>query len=69
MRLVKITDKLPVINSDGDWLLFCMVQRGNSFVYGAIVCSTMQEAFALKEGQLLDAERVRFDSRIKVINK
>ena len=69
MRIVRITDKSPVINSDGDWLLFCMVQRGNSFVYGAIVCSTMQEAFELKEGQLLDAERVRFDSRIKVVNK
>ena len=69
MRIIKIVEKTPIINDEGDWLLFCMVQRGNNFVYGAIVCSTMQEAFELKEGQLLDAERVRFDSRIKVTNK
>lgn len=68
MRLVRIVES-PIVNDKGEWLLFCMVQRGNSFVYGAIVCSTMQEAFELKEGQLLDVERVKFDSRINNICK
>ena len=66
MRVVKIIEA-PIINEGGDWLRFCMVQRGNSYVYGAIVCSTRDEAFSIKEGQILDVDKTRFNSRIKVI--
>lgn len=66
MRVIKIIEA-PIINEGGDWLRFCMVQRGNTYVYGAIVCATMEEAFSIKEGQQLDIEKVRFNSRIKVV--
>ena len=65
MRIVRITERSPIINDKGEWMLFCMVQKGNSFVYGAVVCQTMQDAFELQEGQLLDLEKVRFEDRIK----
>jgi hypothetical protein len=40
---------------------------GNSFVYGAIICETMEEAFAIKENQILDVEKVKFSRRISNI--
>ena len=67
MRVIQIVERTPIINEDNDWLLFCVVQRGHSYVYGAIVCSTKEEAFSIKEGQHLDIEKTRFNSRIKVI--
>jgi hypothetical protein len=37
---------------------------GNSYVYGAIICDTMEEAFAIKVGKILDVEKVKFSRRI-----
>jgi hypothetical protein len=64
MRVTKIIEKTPVIDSDGKWNVFCQVYMGNSYVYGAIICETMQEAFAIKVGQILDVEKVKFSRRI-----
>ena len=69
MRVLKIVERTPIINEDNDWLLFCMVQRGHSQVYGAVVCATKEEAFAIKEGQHLDIEKTKFVSRINVREK
>lgn len=63
MRVIKIIQS-PVIDSDGKWNVFCQVYMGNSYVYGAIICDTMQEAFAIKVGQILDVEKVKFSRRI-----
>jgi hypothetical protein len=63
MRVTKIIEKSPVINEDGEWQLFCQVLIGNSYVYGAIICETMEEAFAIKENQILDVEKVKFSRR------
>ena len=68
MRVVKIIEA-PIIDEGGDWLRFCMVQRGNTYVYGAIVCATMEEAFGIKEGQILDIEKTIFSRRINNILK
>lgn len=62
MRVTKIIQS-PVIDADGKWDVFCQVLVGNSYVYGAIICETMQEAFAIKEGQILDVEKVKFSRR------
>jgi hypothetical protein len=64
MRVTKIIEKTPVIDADGKWNVFCQVYMGNSYVYGAIICDTMEEAFAIKENQLLDVEKVKFSRRI-----
>ena len=69
MRVTKIIEKSPVINEDGEWQLFCQVLIGNSYVYGAIICDTMEEAFAIKVGQILDVEKVKFARRINNICK
>lgn len=69
MRVTKIIEKNPVINEDGEWQLFCQVYMGNSYVYGAIICETMEEAFAIKENQILDVEKVKFSRRISNICK
>lgn len=61
MRVTKIIDSVPTINEDGEWLLWVQVYMGNSYVYGAVVCETKEEAFAIKEGQILDVEKVRFN--------
>lgn len=66
MRVIKIVDRTPIINEDGEWQLFCQVLVGNSYVYGAIICKTMQEAFAIKEDQILDVEKVKFNRRINI---
>ena len=63
MRVTKIIQS-PVIDADGKWNVFCQVYMGNSYVYGAIICDTMKEAFAIKENQLLDVEKVKFSRRI-----
>lgn len=63
MKVTKIIEKSPTINEDGEWQLFCQVYMGNSYVYGAIICKTMEEAFAIKEGQILDVEKVKFSRR------
>ena len=68
MRVIKIVDK-AVIDSDGKWNVFVQVYMGNSYVYGAIICDTMDEAFAIKENQLLDVEKVKFSRRINNICK
>lgn len=62
MRVTKIIQS-PVIDSDGKWNVFCQVYMGNSYVYGAIICDTMEEAFAIKVGQILDVEKVKFSPR------
>ena len=63
MKVTKIIERSPIINEDGEWQLFCQVYMGNSYVYGAIICETMQEAFAIKENQILDVEKVKFSRR------
>ena len=65
MRVTKITGKTPVIDSDGKWNVYCQVLRGGTYQYGAVVCDTMKEAFAIKEGQILDTEKFSFEYRIK----
>lgn len=69
MRIVKIVEKTPIINEDGEWQLFCQVYMGNSYVYGAIICTTKEEAFAIREGQVLDIEKVKFSRRTSNICK
>ena len=66
MRVTKIIQS-PVMDADGKWNVFCQVYMGNSYVYGAIVCDTMEEAFAIKENQILDVEKVKFSRRISNI--
>lgn len=68
MRVTKII-QVPVIDSDGKWNLFVQVYIGNSYVYGSIICETMQEAFEIKVGQILDVEKVKFVRRINNICK
>ena len=67
MKVTKIIEKSPIINENGGWQLFCQVYMGNSFVYGAIICETMEEEFAIKENQILDVEKVKFSRRISNI--
>lgn len=68
MRVTKIIQS-PVIDADGKWNVFCQVYMGNSYVYGAIICDTLEEAFAIKENELLDVEKVKFSRRINNICK
>lgn len=65
MRVTKII-QTPVIDTDGKWNVFCQVYMGNSYVYGAIICETMEESFAIKEGQILDIEKVKFSRRTSI---
>ena len=69
MKVTKIIERSPIINEDGEWQLFCQVYMGNSYVYGAIICNTMEEAFVIKENQILDVEKVKFVRRINNICK
>lgn len=69
MRVTKIIEKCPIINEDGEWQLFCQVYMGNSYIYGAIICTTKEEAFAIREGQMLDIEKVKFSRRTSNICK
>lgn len=67
MKVVKIIERPLTINEYGEWQLFCQVLRGSSYVYGVIICKTRAEAFAIKEGQILDTERLKFEQRISNI--
>lgn len=66
MRVVRIIERVPIINADGKWQLFCQVMIGNSYVYGAIISDTREEASSIKEGQILDIEKVVFSRRINI---
>ena len=65
MRVVKLIEKSPIQNDEGDWLVFAQVYMGNDYQYGAIVCDTLEEANEIKEGQILDIEKVRFSHRTR----
>lgn len=65
MRVTKIIEKTPVIDSNGKWNIYCQVLRGVTYQYGVIICETKEEAFAIKEGQILDTEKYSFEHRIK----
>lgn len=69
MKVVKIIGNAPIIDADGKWNVFCQVLIGNSYVYGAVICDTMQEAFAIKENQILDIEKIKFSRRTSNICK
>lgn len=69
MRLIKKIDRTPIIDADGKWNVFCQVYMGNSYIYGVIICDTMEEAFAFKEGQILDVEKIKFNRRMNNICK
>lgn len=64
MRVTKLIEA-PIIDADGKWNVFCQVLRGRSYVYGVVICDTMKEALSIKEGQILDIEKTRFEQRIK----
>ena len=66
MRVIKLIQS-PIIDADGKWNVFCQVLIGNSYVYGAVICTTKEEAFAIKVGQILDVEKVKFSRRISNI--
>lgn len=65
MKVYKLLAHAPVIDSDGNWNVYCTVQRGNSLVYGVIICETMKEAFSIKEGDTLSEKlSKKFEQRI-----
>ena len=66
MKVTKIIEKSPIINENGGWQLFCQVMIGSSYVYGAIISDTREEASSIKEGQILDIEKVVFSRRINI---
>lgn len=65
MKVIRIIEKAPIRTDDG-WNLFVQALIGKSSVYGAVVCETMEEAFAIKEGQNLDIEKVKFSRRTSI---
>lgn len=69
MKVIRIVENCPIINADGKWQLFCQVLIGNSYVYGAIISDTREEASSIKEGQILDIEKTIFCRRINNILK
>ena len=62
MKVVKIIEPTPLRNNEGCYL-FVQALIGSSYVYGAVLCETMEEAFAIKEGQYLDIEKTKFERR------
>lgn len=66
MKVIHIVENVPIINADGKWQLFCQVLIGSSYVYGAIISDTREEASSIKEGQILDIEKVVFSRRINI---
>ena len=65
MKVIRIIEKTPVIDFDGKWNLYCQVLRGSAYQYGVVVCETRDEAFDIKEGQIIDTEKYSFEHRIK----
>ena len=65
MKVDKIIEPTPIRCNEG-WNLFIRALIGNSYVYGSVVCKTMEEAFSIKEGQHLDIEKTKFTRRINL---
>ena len=65
MKVVKIIENVPIRNDEG-WYLFIQALIGSSYVYGSVVCKTMEEAFSIKEGPHLDLEKTKFMRRINL---
>ena len=64
MRISRVIDT-PTIDSAGKWNVYCQVLRGVTYQYGVIVCDTKEEAFSIKEGQIIDTEKFSFEHRTK----
>ena len=62
MKVIRIVERVPIINADGKWYLFVQALIGSSYVYGAVVCETAADASAIKEGQYL-IEKTKFVRR------
>lgn len=68
MRVTRIIEPTPIVCDEG-WQLFCQVLIGNAYVYGAVICKTYEETSSIKEGQMLDSEKVKFSRRTNNICK
>lgn len=62
MKVIKIIHKAMRPTDEGDWVVWCMVYINGQYKYQGIVFSSFEEARAVKEGQLLDIEKVRLRS-------
>ena len=60
MRVTKIIEKNPVINEDGEWVVWVQVYIGKTYQYGRIVCKTINEANGIREGMILDTKKYDF---------
>lgn len=60
MRVTKIIEKTPVINEDGEWIVWVQVYIGKTYQYGRIVCKTTADAMSIREGMILDTEKYIF---------
>ena len=69
MRVTKIIEKTPLINEDGEWIVWVQVQIGKTYQYGRVVCSSIDEAMGIREGMILDTEKYDFLKNTKPFMK
>jgi hypothetical protein len=69
MRVTKIIEKTPLINEDGEWVVWVQVQIGKTYQYGRVVCSSIDEAMSIREGMILDTEKYDFLKNTKPLMK
>ena len=62
MKVIKIIHKAMRTTDEGDWLVWCMVYINGQYKYQGLVFDSFEEARAVKEGQLVDVEKVRLRS-------
>lgn len=69
MKVIRIVEKTPLINEDGEWVVWVQVQIGKTYQYGRVVFSSIDEAMGIREGMILDTEKHEFLKNTKPLMK
>lgn len=66
MKVIKLIELHPLQDDEGKWNTFCQVYIGNSYVYGAVITETLEEAMGIKEGTNINIEKMKFIRRTSI---
>ena len=63
MKIVRIIERPTSPNERGEWVVYAQLMRGGVYQYGALLYKSLKDAMRAREGEHVDAVRVKFSRR------
>lgn len=63
MKIVKIIERPTTPNENGEWVVYAQLMRGGNYQYGALLYKSLNDAMRAREGEHIDAVKVKFSRR------